>query len=210
MELLDAATMNCLDGYQGQVFDHKPMLFFEYHGTGNEVEQVLDTLPGALEDFGSCNFQSATTQEDINALWKARHDAFWAVKAQYPGLDVIATDVCVPVSNLAGIVEKTAGDIVELGVVAAPLFGHVGDGNFHLLVLFDRADPSQMEQVRMLEDRLIRRAIAVGGTCTGEHGIGTGKKQYLELEFGAGTVAAMKAIKLALDPTTILNPDKVC
>jgi D-lactate dehydrogenase (cytochrome) len=207
MELLDAATMKCLDGYQGQVFDHKPMIFFEYHGTTDEVKKVLDILPQSLE--GSCNFRSATAQEDINSLWKARHDAFWAVKAKYPGLDVIATDVCVPVSKLAEIVEKTAEDIVQLGVVAAPLFGHVGDGNFHLLVLFDRADPTQVEQVRKLEDRLIRSAISMGGTCTGEHGIGTGKKQYLELEFGKETVTAMRTIKAALDPTNILNPDKV-
>ncbi len=210
MELLDAVTMQCLDGYQGQSFEHAPCIFFEFHGATEEaVVSDVDALRGIVEDYGGSGFEWATTPEDRTRLWRARHDAFWAVKAQWPGTDLLATDVCVPVSRLAEIIEATADDIEQLDVIAAPLFGHVGDGNFHLLVVFDSANQSQVDAVRQLEHKLVNRAIEMEGTCTGEHGIGTSKIQYLEPELGAGAVRMMQMIKASLDPRGILNPDKV-
>jgi len=209
MELLDAVTMKALDGYQGQSFEVAPTIFFEFHGSPASVEEEAAKLGELVEAYGGSSFESATLPEDRNRLWKARHDAFWAVKAKWPGLDLIATDVCVPVSRLAEIVAATAQDLEELGIVAAPLFGHVGDGNFHLLVLFDSKEAGEVEKVRRLEDRLIRKALAMGGTCTGEHGIGTGKIPYLELEHGSAAVQVMRGIKTSLDPKNILNPGKI-
>ena len=210
MELLDEVTMGCLDGYQGQSFDRAPCIFFEFHGaTDAAVKADVEALRDIVEGYGGQGFEWATTTEDRTRLWKARHDAFWAVKAQWPGTDLLATDVCVPISRLAEIVEATAEDIRELDVIAAPLFGHVGDGNFHLLVVYKSDDAAQVAAVRDLEHRLVTRAIEMEGTCTGEHGIGTGKVQYLEQQLGKGAVGMMRTLKRALDPEAILNPDKV-
>ena len=132
----------------------------------------------------------------------------WAVKARWPGRDLIATDVAVPISALEDVVAETRADMRRLGIEAAPLFGHVGDGNFHLLVVFDAADAADVSRVRQLEEGLARRAIAAGGTCTGEHGIGTAKLQYLNEEFGTAAVDTMSTNKRALDPLGILNPGK--
>ena len=210
MELLDEVTMACLDGYQGQSFEHNPCIFFEFHGANDDtVKADGENLREIVEGYGGKGFEWATTTEDRTRLWKARHDAFWAVKAQWPGTDLLATDVCVPISRLAEIVEATAEDIQDLNVVAAPLFGHVGDGNFHLLVVYHSDDPAQVAGVKDLEHRLVMRAIDMGGTCTGEHGIGTSKTQYLEVQLGKGAVGMMKTLKKALDPKGIMNPDKV-
>ena len=210
MELLDEVTMSCLDGYQGQSFQHEPCIFFEFHGsTEDAVRADIDTLRDVVEGYGGKGFEWATTTEDRTRLWKARHDAFWAVKAQWPGTDLLATDVCVPISRLAEIVDATAEDIQDLNVIAAPLFGHVGDGNFHLLIVYKSDEKDQLEAVRELEHRLVTRAIDMGGTCTGEHGIGTSKIQYLDRQLGTGAVEMMKTVKVALDPQGILNPDKV-
>jgi len=173
------------------------------------VEEEAAKLEELVAEFGGGNFEAATRPEDRTRLWKARHDAFWAVKAAWPGMDLIATDVCVPVSRLAEIIDDTAQDIRELGIAAAPIFGHVGDGNFHLLVMFDSADQQQVQNVKDLEHRLIHRALRMEGTCTGEHGIGTSKMAYLDDEFGPVAVDIMRDIKSALDPKGILNPGKV-
>jgi len=209
MELLDAETMRALDGYQGQSFRVAPTVFFEFHGTEASAAEQAALLAEIAADNGGSDFESATLAEDRARLWKARHDAFWAVKAKFPGKDLIATDVCVPVSRLAGIVDATSADIAELGLEAAPIFGHVGDGNFHVLAVFDAGDDADVARVREMEGNLVRRALAAGGTCTGEHGIGTGKIKYLDEEFGPVAVDAMRCIKKALDPQNILNPDKV-
>eukprot|EP00937_MAST-01D_sp_MAST-1D-sp2_P007863 g7863.t1 len=208
MELLDAVTMAALDGYQGQAFEVAPTVFFEFHGSHAAVEEQARAVGEVAEGYGGSGFRMATAMEDRTALWKARHDAFWAVKARWPGKDVVATDVAVPLTRLAGVVEETHAHVRELGITAAPLFGHVGDGNFHLLVMYDAADEEDVGRVRTLEDALIHRALAAGGTCTGEHGIGTGKLKYLEHEFGAAAVGVMGAVKAALDPHNILNPGK--
>ena len=209
MELLDEVTMGALDGYQGQQFNVAPTVFFEFHGTTSAVEQEVEMLGNLVSDYGGSAFQSATRQEDRSKLWKARHDAFWAVKAKWPGKDLIATDVCVPVSRLAECIMETSKDIANIGILAAPIFGHVGDGNFHLLVLFDSGDDEDVAKVKLLEHRLVERAISMEGTCTGEHGIGTSKIKYLATEFGEVAVDVMKGIKKSFDPKNILNPGKV-
>ena len=208
MELLDAVTMAALDGYQGQTFAPRPTVFWEFHGSTAAVEEQAATVGELATAHGGGGFEFATATEDRTRLWKARHDAFWAVKARYPGLDVIATDVAVPISRLADVVEATHADVARLGIVAAPLFGHVGDGNFHMLVVFDAADDADVARVKQLEAAVVGRAIAAGGTCTGEHGIGNAKLKYLDAEFGAPAVDVMGAIKRALDPLDILNPGK--
>ena len=209
MELLDKVTMEALDGYQGQSFEVAPTVFFEFHGSTSAVGEEAEVLASICEEYGGSSFQSATKQEDRGKLWKARHDAFWAVKAKWPGKDIIATDVCVPVSRLADCIRETSEDIEGLKIHAAPIFGHVGDGNFHLLVVYDSEDAEDVERVKELEHRLIMRALGMGGTCTGEHGIGTGKSKYLEKEFGSTAVEAMRTIKTAMDPSNLLNPGKI-
>lgn len=208
-ELLDQATMECLNGWRGHQFDECPTVFFDFHGGTAAVEEQVTQAREMLESYGGSGFHAASSQEDRNKLWFARHNAFWAVKDKYPGLDVVATDVAVPVSRLAECIELSRRDAQEIGVVAAPVFGHVGDGNFHMLVMFDSKEPEAVQRVHMLEDRLIRRAIAMGGTATGEHGSGAGKSQYLALEFGEAACEMMGAIKRAMDPNNILNPRKI-
>ncbi len=145
--------------------------------------------------------------EDRTRLCQARHDAYWAARGLRPGAEVLSTDVCVPISALAECVTATRADIDRLGLLA-PIVGHVGDGNFHTMPLIDPADPEERRKVQAFLDRLVERALACGGTSTGEHGIGQGKISYLAAEHGAG-IAAMIAIKKALDPLNILNPGKI-
>merc|ERR1712159_32210 len=209
VELLDQSTMECLNGWRGQEFAESPTVFFDFHGGCAAVEEQVAQAKEMIESYGGHGFESGTLQEERNKLWFARHNAFWAVKDKYPGLDVVATDVAAPMSRLAETIEQSQQDAKELGVVAAPMFGHVGDGNFHFLVMFDSQDAKAVEHVHTLEDRLIRRAISYGGTATGEHGSGAGKSQYLPIEFGEPACAMMGAIKRALDPNNILNPHKM-
>ena len=209
MELLDAATMSALDGFKGQSFAVKPTIFFEFHGSETQVAHDTEALRSIVEGYSCDHFESSDVQEERTRLWQARHDAFWAVKAKWPGKDILATDVCVPVSRLPEIIEETNDDIISTGLEAAPLFGHVGDGNFHLLICYESEDPDDVQRVRDIEHRLVMRAIRMGGTCTGEHGIGNSKMQYLQHEFGEGSISAMRSVKAALDPLSILNPGKI-
>jgi D-lactate dehydrogenase (cytochrome) len=150
---------------------------------------------------------SASKEEERRKLWQARHDAFWATKAMMPGKDSFATDVCVPISRLAQCVEETRRDLAEMNLYG-PIVGHVGDGNFHVVLSCDRADEAEVKRVKAFYERLIARALAMEGTSTGEHGIGMGKRGYLEAEHGSG-VAVMRQIKAALDPQNIMNPGKI-
>jgi D-lactate dehydrogenase (cytochrome) len=160
-----------------------------------------------VAELGGGPFDTATKTEDRNRLWKARHDVYWATLAMRPGCKGLATDVCVPISRLADCVEETRADIEEFNLYA-PIVGHVGDGNFHLTLLIDPKDPEEKLRVDELLKRLVMRALAMEGTCTGEHGVGMGKMKYLEAEHGQG-LGVMRAIKQALDPDNILNPGKV-
>ena len=159
------------------------------------------------EEFGGGPFQWTVQPEERNRLWTARHDAYWAAKGLRPGSQPLATDVCVPISRLADCVSETKTEIEERGLVG-PIVGHVGDGNFHISLLVDMDNADEVSSARRLVHNLNHRAIAMGGTCTGEHGVGQGKMQYMDEEHGAA-VGLMRSIKSALDPQGILNPGKI-
>jgi D-lactate dehydrogenase (cytochrome) len=173
------------------------------------VAEQLESVEALVEDYGGSDWKAATRQEERTALWAARHNAFWAIKDKWAGKDLIATDIAVPVSNLAELVRATNADMAELGISAAPLFGHVGDGSFHLLPMFDSSDEDEVRRVKALEERMTHRAIELGGTCSGEHGIGTGKIKYLQMEHGEAAVDMMRCIKKSIDPKNIMNPQKI-
>jgi D-lactate dehydrogenase (cytochrome) len=208
IELLDEVQMDAINRYSRLAYPAKPTLFFEFHGTSNEAvaEHARDVQEIAAEHGGS-GFQWATTAEDRAKLWHARHDAFYAALALRPGSKPWTTDVCVPISQLAACVIETRRDVQNTKLVA-PLMGHAGDGNFHLVMVIDPDDPAELAAATDINARLIRRALAMGGTCTGEHGVGLGKIDDLPDEHGAA-LDVMKAIKRALDPDNVMNPGKM-
>jgi D-lactate dehydrogenase (cytochrome) len=207
IELVDAAHIKAINAYSKLMLTEAPTLFVEFHGTHAGVKEQSELFHAIAADHGGGDFQWATKEEDRLKLWQARHDAFWASKSIAPGKsDAFSTDVCVPISQLADCVEQTRLDLEQSGIFG-PMIGHVGDGNFHVAMFCDVDDQMQVKQVKAAYDRLIARALAVGGTCTGEHGIGSGKRKYLRDEHGNG-VDVMIAIKQALDPLNIMNPGK--
>ncbi|MGI9436841.1 MAG: FAD-linked oxidase C-terminal domain-containing protein, partial [Geminicoccaceae bacterium] len=208
IELLDALQMKACIGYS-KLEDYKeaPTLFFEFHGSEASVEEQATTVGEIAAEFGGDDFQWATKPEDRNRLWEARHNAFYAVLATWPGRSAVVTDVCVPISNLAACISATQADLQESRLVS-PLVGHAGDGNFHLSIMIDMADPDELKRAKALSRRLVEKALAMGGTCTGEHGVGMGKMAYLDAEHG-DAMAAMRAIKQALDPQNLMNPGKI-
>ena len=207
IELLDDVQMDaCIRYSKLEGYAVKPTLFFEFHGTDAGVAEQVARMQEIAEDCGGSSFAWATKAEDRTRLWKARHAAYYAAKAMFPGKDVFATDACVPISRLADCLLETKADADATGL-AAPIVGHVGDGNFHLCVLFDPDDPGERAQAEGLAKRISLRAIAMGGTCTGEHGIGMHKLDALVAEHGEA-VDLMRTIKRALDPYNIMNPGK--
>jgi D-lactate dehydrogenase (cytochrome) len=209
IELLDEHTMDaCIRYSRLEGYRVAPTLFLEFHGSEAHVAEQAETLKAIAADFGGAEFQWATRAEERNRLWQARHDAFWATLALRPGAKGIVTDVCVPISRLAECIAAVRREIAEAGLLA-PLVGHVGDGNFHLIFLVDLDDPEEVARAKAVNGRMVEQALALGGTCTGEHGVGVGKIPYLEAEHGAVAVRAMRAIKQALDPQNILNPGKI-
>jgi D-lactate dehydrogenase (cytochrome) len=207
MELLDPPQIHACNIYSKLNLEEKPTLFLEFHGTEVSARDQVENFKAIAEAEGAIRFDWAENEDQRRKLWKARHDAYFAVKTVWPGREVLATDVCVPISRLAECVVETQKDIESIGLVA-PIVGHVGDGNFHTTVSFDRNDPKELAKVESYLERLAERAIAMEGTCTGEHGIGQGKAKYLRAELGEG-VEVMRAIKAALDPLDILNPGKI-
>jgi len=207
IELLDAVQMDaCIRYSKLEGYAAKPTLFFEFHGTDSGVREQAEMMQAIAGDHGGSAFEWATKAEDRSRLWKARHNAYYAAMALVPGKQAFATDACVPISRLTECVLASRADADALGLVA-PIVGHVGDGNFHLSVLFDPNDAVEREKAETLAKRVSMRAIAMGGTCTGEHGIGVHKLAALVAEHGEA-VELMKTIKRALDPTNILNPGK--
>ncbi len=207
-ELLDALTMRaCMSYSKLEGYAEKPTLFFEFHGTPAAVREHAEQVARISDEHGGGEFRWATRTEERSALWKARHDGYFAGLALAPGKQAMATDACVPISRLAECVDQTRRDIDESGLLA-PILGHVGDGNFHLIILCDPDDPDEVRRGRELNVRLVDRALAMGGTCSGEHGIGRGKREFLSLEHGEG-VEMMRSLKQALDPGNIMNPGKV-
>ena len=207
IELLDEVQMRACNAYSRLSLRETPTLFLEFHGTPASAREQVEAFAAIARAEGGGEFAYAERQEERSKLWQARHDAYWAARGLRPGAEVLSTDVCVPISALANCVTQTRQDIDRFGLLA-PIVGHVGDGNFHVLPLIDPADAEERRKVQALLDRLVERALAAGGTCSGEHGIGQGKIAYLAAEHGAG-VKAMIAIKKALDPLNILNPGKI-
>ena len=207
IELLDDVQMDaCIRYSKLEGFEVKPTLFFEFHGSASAVQEQTGAMQAISDEFGGSAYQWASQAEDRNRLWKARHAAYYAGLALKPGAVGFATDACVPISRLADCILETKADIEQTGLIA-PIVGHVGDGNFHLIVLFDPNDPKQRERADALAHRVSLRAIRMGGTCTGEHGIGWHKLDVLEQEHGEA-VDLMRAVKRALDPLNIMNPGK--
>ena len=207
IELLDAVQMHCINARSGLGLDEVPTLFLEFHGSPAGCLHDWETFKALAAEHGARGLQSATDDAGRRRLWRARHDAFWAVQSMWPGKQVLVTDVAVPLSRLAETVVATSQDIAAHGITA-PIVGHVGDGNFHAIVVLDPADPADVARIEAFLDRLVARALAVDGTATGEHGIGQGKARFMAAEHGSG-VSVMRAIKHALDPYNILNPCKI-
>jgi D-lactate dehydrogenase (cytochrome) len=207
IELADEVQIRACNAYSHLALPEMPTLFLEFHGTAASAREQVEAFAEIARAEGGGEFDWAERQEDRTRLWQARHDAYWAARALKPGAEVLSTDVCVPISSLAACVGETRQDIDRLGLLA-PIVGHVGDGNFHVLPLIDPSDPEERGKVQDFLDRLIDRALGFGGTCTGEHGVGQGKIRYLVQEHGPG-IEIMAAIKKALDPLNILNPGKI-
>jgi D-lactate dehydrogenase (cytochrome) len=208
IELLDEVQVKATNLYSKLALPEVPMLFVEFHGSPAGVSEQSERFGEIARDLGGGPFDWATRPEDRTRLWQARHDAYWAGRGLRPGAQAVATDVCVPISRLAECVTETQREIAERGLVA-PILGHVGDGNFHLTLLVDMADAAEVKSAKALCERLVERALAMDGTCTGEHGVGQGKMKYLGAELGSPALAAMAAIKRALDPDGIMNPGKI-
>jgi D-lactate dehydrogenase (cytochrome) len=208
IELLDELQVKATNLYSRLKLPELPVLFVEFHGSPAGVAEQSERFGEIAKDLGGGPFEWATKPEDRTRLWQARHDAYWAGRGLRPGLQAVATDVCVPISRLAECVVETQRDIAERNLVA-PILGHVGDGNFHLTLLVDTADPAEMKSAKILCERLVERALAMDGTCTGEHGVGQGKMKYLAGELGRPALDVMAAIKRAFDPEGIMNPGKI-
>ncbi len=207
IELLDDVQMDAVNRYSKLDFPLQSTLFFEFHGTQAGVAEQAEMVRVIAADHGAGDFRWATKPEERSKLWQARHDAYYAAKALRPGAKGWATDVCVPISRLAECISETKKEIRRSRLIA-PIVGHVGDGNFHLSFIIDPDDAAEMAEARAINDRMVMRALALGGTCTGEHGVGYGKLDFLTAEHG-DAVAVMRQLKLALDPHNIMNPGKV-
>lgn len=207
IELLDEVQMDAVNRFSGFDYPVLPTLFFEFHGTENSVQEQAERVREIAAELGGGDFRWATKTEDRNRLWQARHDAYYAALALRPGSKGWATDVCVPISRLTDCILETKKDIAEFGLLA-PLVGHVGDGNFHLVFVVDPEDKDEMTRAETVNERMVMRALAMDGTCTGEHGIGFGKMHFLEAEHGEA-VSVMRQMKLALDPANLMNPGKI-
>ncbi len=207
IELLDAVQMDAVNKYAKLDYDVAPTLFFEFHGTKRGVEEQVAQVKEFAAEQGSGAFRWAATPEERSKLWQARHDAYYAALAMRPGAKGWATDVCVPISRLAECIAETKRDLDQSSVLAV-LVGHVGDGNFHLAFILDPTKPEELAEATRLNDRMVQRAIAMDGTCTGEHGVGYGKIDFLVAEHGEA-VSVMRTLKRALDPDNIMNPGKI-
>lgn len=208
IELLDEVQVDAINRYSDFDYALKPTLFFEFHGTEAWVREQSEMVKEISTEEGGSDFQWSTREQEKQKLWEARHNAYYAGLALRPGSKGWATDVCVPISRLADCILETRSDIEE-SKLTVPLVGHVGDGNFHLLFLIDpENEEEELKLYQSLNDRLIERALRMGGTCTGEHGIGSGKIKYMKAEHG-DSLDLMRQIKQALDPDNLMNPGKM-
>ncbi len=207
IELLDDVMMRAINQYSKTDYPEEFTLFLEFHGTDVSVADQTGIVQAICEEYGSGPFQWTVHAEERNRLWQARHDAAYAAKMMRPNAEIWATDVCVPISRLAECIMETKRDIEESGLIA-PIVGHAGDGNFHLVFVVDHSDPDEERRAQELHERMVMRALEMEGTCTGEHGIGHGKLDFLIAEHGEA-VSVMRTIKKALDPDNIMNPGKI-
>ncbi|QDL90494.1 FAD-binding protein [Paroceanicella profunda] len=207
IEFVDAMSIRGFNVHAGTAMPEMPHLFLEFHGSEGAVAEQAERVGEIVAEFGGGDFQWTNKPEERNALWHMRHNAYYAAKALRPGCWVLTTDVCVPISRLAEAVTVTRADI-DASALEATILGHVGDGNFHCAILVDPDSPAELAEARELAHRMNARALAMGGTVTGEHGVGLGKMKYMDEEHGAAW-AVMAQIKRALDPSNILNPGKM-
>ena len=207
VELLDARTVRAVNQHSKLSLREAPMLLMEFHGSPAGVREQAETVQAIAGEHGGAGFEWADTPEERTRLWTARHKAYFAGVQSRPGCRCITTDVCVPISRLAEAIAGTQEEIAATGMIA-PIVGHVGDGNFHVVILTEPDNPDQVLAAEALGRRIVERALRLDGTCTGEHGIGIGKKDFLLAEHGEG-VAVMASLKAALDPLGLMNPGKV-
>ncbi|MEL6280991.1 MAG: FAD-linked oxidase C-terminal domain-containing protein, partial [Pseudomonadota bacterium] len=207
IELLDEFQIKGMNLYSDMGLPEKPHLFLEFHGTETGVAEQAERFGEFAAEYGGSGFEWATRTEDRNRLWAARHNAYYAAKALRPGAEGYVTDVCVPISRLAEAIAETKADLAASSL-SAPLVGHVGDGNFHLSILIDPSDPAERKEASRIADRVAERALAMGGTVTGEHGVGLGKKKFMRAEHGEA-YTVMATLKQTLDPQGLLNPGKL-
>jgi D-lactate dehydrogenase (cytochrome) len=208
IEIIDEAQLGVVNTYSKTSYPLAPTLFFEFHGISETaVEDQIRVVEEIAREHGAKGFKWAASLEDRNTLWQARHNAYYATVASRPGARAWTTDICVPISHLAECILETQADIAAANVTA-PLVGHAGDGNFHLIIMLDPDDPEEFATISRLSERLVERALKFGGSCSGEHGVGVGKLKYLEAEHGPA-LDVMRAIKRAIDPDNLMNPGKL-
>jgi D-lactate dehydrogenase (cytochrome) len=207
IELMDEVQMEAINKHSNLDYPLQPTLLFEFHGSEAGVVEQAETVQAIAAEFDASEFRWETKTEDRNRLWQARHDAYYACMALRPGAKGFSTDVCVPISRLTECIIETRRDIDETGLMA-PIVGHVGDGNFHVIVVMDFENADEVARAKAFNERLVTRALAMDGTCTGEHGIGHGKIDFLTAEHGEA-VSVMRALKMAIDPMNIMNPGKI-
>jgi D-lactate dehydrogenase (cytochrome) len=207
IELMDEVQVRACNAYSRLALPETPLLFLEFHGSAAGVREQSARFNEIAAEFDGGPFDWAIQVEDRSRLWRARHDAYWAARALRPSAKGISTDVCVPISQLAACVAETKSDIAASGLVA-PIVGHVGDGNFHVLPLIDFTNAAEVERGYAFVERLVKRALAHDGTSTGEHGIGQSNRRYMALEFDRAALELMRAVKRAIDPDNIMNPGK--
>jgi D-lactate dehydrogenase (cytochrome) len=208
IELLDKLMVQASNAYSKLTLPETPMLFLEFHGSEASVAEQSRRFAEIAEGYGGGPFAWTTNPEERTKLWQARHDSYWASLGLRPGAKAFATDVCVPISRLAECLEETKADLAENGLLA-PIVGHVGDGNFHVTPLIDLDSRAEVEQAEAFSKRLALRAIRLGGTCTGEHGVGQKKIPYLDAEHGPEALDLMRRIKASFDPQNMFNPGKI-
>ncbi len=207
-ELLCALTMKALNAHNKTQHREQPTLLLEFHGTEAGVVEQAQMVQEIARENGGMDFQWATRPEERSKLWEARHNAYFACLQLKPGARAVSTDVCVPISRLAECVTETVRDLAK-STLPVPLFGHVGDGNFHLVILIDPQSRPEMDEAKAINARLIARALAMEGTCTGEHGIGMGKMESMRMELGDDMMDLMRDVKKVFDPEGLMNPGKV-
>ena len=208
IEFLDEVMVKAVNKFSGLTLVEQPTLFLEFHGSKTSVKENVEQVGEIMREFGGSDFKWAVNQAERTTLWTARHNAYYASLAYRPGCRALTTDVCVPISRLAECIAATKRDL-DTSFLVGPIVGHVGDGNFHMLLLVEPGSPEDHAEAERLNERLVQRALSMGGTITGEHGVGLGKQKYMKSEHGAGALAVMRAIKQAIDPENLMNPGKM-